>query len=59
MKKLLAITDVTHMWSDVVCIAGLTEGLQCIRPVVEGGGPHLESVQVQSAGDLPQFENLD
>ena len=37
MRKLLAITDVTHMWSDVVCIAGLTEDFQCIRPVVDGG----------------------
>ncbi len=37
MRKLLAITDVTHMWSDIVCIAGLTEDLQCIRPVTEGG----------------------
>ena len=37
MRRLLAITDVTHMWSDMVCIAGLTEELQCIRPVVDGG----------------------
>ena len=37
MRKLLAITDVTHMWGDMVCIAGLTEDLQCIRPVVDGG----------------------
>lgn len=37
MRKLLTITDVTHMWSDVVCIAGLTEDLRCVRPVVDGG----------------------
>ena len=37
MRKLLPITDVTHMWSDVVCIAGLTEHFQCIRPIVDGG----------------------
>ena len=37
MRKLLAITDVTYMWSDVVCIAGLTQDFECIRPVADGG----------------------
>ncbi len=37
MRELLAITDVTNMWSDTVCIAGVTEKLECIRPVIDGG----------------------
>ena len=37
MRELLAITDVTHMWEDVVCIAGVTQDFRCIRPVTDGG----------------------
>ena len=37
MRELLAITDVTHMWEDMVCIAGVTQDLRCIRPVADGG----------------------
>ena len=37
MRELLAITDVTHMWEDVVCIAGVTQDSRCIRPVADGG----------------------
>ena len=37
MRELIAITDVTEMWASEVCIAGVTEELECIRPVVEGG----------------------
>ena len=37
MRKLIAITDVTEMWASEVCIAGVTEELECIRPVIEGG----------------------
>ncbi len=37
MRELIAITDVTEMWASQVCIAGVTQELDCIRPVVEGG----------------------
>ena len=37
MRELLAITDVTYMWEDVVCIAGVTQDFRCIRPVTDGG----------------------
>ena len=37
MRELLAITDVTLMSGDTVCIAGVTENLECIRPVIDGG----------------------
>ena len=37
MRELIAITDVTHMWGDQVCIAGVNKDLKCIRPVIEGG----------------------
>ena len=37
MRQLLAITDVTLMWEDMVCIAGVTQDLRCIRPVADGG----------------------
>ena len=37
MRELIAITDVTEMWASQVCIAGITQELDCIRPVVEGG----------------------
>lgn len=37
MRELIAITDVTEMWSDQVCIAGVNQKLDCIRPVIEGG----------------------
>ena len=37
MRELLAITDVTLMWEDMVCIAGVTQDLRCIRPVADGG----------------------
>ncbi len=37
MKELLAITDLTEMWADQVCIAGVTRSLECIRPVTDSG----------------------
>lgn len=37
MRELIAITDVTHMWGDQVCIAGVNKDLRCIRPIVERG----------------------
>ena len=37
MRELIAITDVTHMWGDQVCIAGVNKDLKCIRPVIENG----------------------
>ena len=37
MRELIAITDVTEMWASQVCVAGITQELDCIRPVVEGG----------------------
>ena len=37
MRELIAITDVTEMEGDQVCIAGVTQDLECIRPVVKGG----------------------
>jgi hypothetical protein len=37
MRELIAITDVTEMWASEVCVAGVTQNLDCIRPVIEGG----------------------
>lgn len=37
MRELIAITDVTEMWASQVCIAGVTQEFECIRPVIEGG----------------------
>jgi len=37
MKVTLIITDVTRMHGDYVCVAGLTEGGECIRPVFSYG----------------------
>ena len=37
MRELIAITDVTEMWASQVCIAGVTQELECIRPVIEDG----------------------
>ena len=36
-RTTLAITDLTHMWDDVVCIASVDEEGPCIRPVRDGG----------------------
>ena len=57
MRELLAITDVTEMWGDMVCIAGLTEKLECIRPVTDGG-VHMESLQVQRGHHLSERQDL-
>ncbi len=37
MRELIAITDVTEMWASEVCVAGVTQELECVRPVIEGG----------------------
>ncbi|MXX52918.1 MAG: hypothetical protein F4Z35_02920 [Dehalococcoidia bacterium] len=37
MRELIAITDVTEMWASEVCIAGVTQELECVRPVTAGG----------------------
>ncbi len=37
MRELIAIMDATEMWASQVCIAGVTQELVCVRPVVEGG----------------------
>ena len=33
----LAITDLTYMWDEEVCIAGVTDDGRCVRPVRQGG----------------------
>ena len=37
MRELIAITDVTEMWASEVCVAGVMQNLDCIRPVIGGG----------------------
>ena len=37
MQKTIVITDLTKMWGDGVCIAGIDHHSQCIRPVLPGG----------------------
>jgi len=37
LRELIAITDVTLMRGDQVCIAGVNKDLTCIRPVIEDG----------------------
>ncbi len=35
--KTLVITDLTYMWGDEVCIAGVDSEGNCVRPIVQGG----------------------
>ena len=37
MRTQLAITDLTHMWGDQVCIAGVDGAGNCVRPVKPNG----------------------
>ena len=37
MRRTLVITDLTYMWADMVCIAGVGEDGECIRPIIDGG----------------------
>ena len=37
MRRTLVITDLTYMWADMVCIAGVGEDGECVRPIVEDG----------------------
>ena len=36
-RKTLVITDLTYMWADVVCVAGLDEEGHCVRPITPDG----------------------
>ena len=36
-RKTLVITDLTYMWGSEVCMAGLDEQGNCVRPVTPGG----------------------
>ena len=37
MRRTLVITDLTYMWADTVCIAGVSEDGECVRPIIEDG----------------------
>ncbi len=37
MEKTLAITDLTHMSGDLICVAGIDRDGVCVRPVAERG----------------------
>ena len=37
MRRTLVITDLTYMWADEVCIAGIGEDGECVRPITEDG----------------------
>ena len=37
VKKRIVITDLTYMWDDEVCIAGIGRDGNCIRPLTREG----------------------
>ena len=37
MRRTLVITDLTYMWADMVCIAGVDEDGECVRPIIDDG----------------------
>ena len=37
MRRTLVITDLTYMWADTVCIAGVGEDGECVRPIIDDG----------------------
>jgi hypothetical protein len=37
VRKRLVITDLTYMWDDEVCIAGVDRDGNCVRPVTPSG----------------------
>ena len=37
MQRTLVITDLTYMWADMVCIAGVGEYGECVRPIIDDG----------------------
>ncbi len=51
-KEVLIITDLTRMHDDRVCLAGLTRGGECIRPVLPSGRHFTESWLYQNGTAL-------
>jgi hypothetical protein len=59
MKTRLVITDLTRMYHQNVCIAGYTNGRECVRPVATGGGISEATLYLDRKAILYPFAEIE